>query len=152
MSIIASKTFEGVKVYWCRLNEPDKYGKFSVTIGGLTDEQKAFIKRSSKKLTVDKKTGEEQVRFSIKPEKINNFVLVDSRNHKMSKTVNIPNGSTANISVGLFQNSMGTYCLLFGMQIVEFASTLSEEDLFKDLGGPDNDDSNPPWGTGEVDG
>lgn len=153
MPIIASKKFNDVKVYWCSLGTLDKYGKYTITIGGLTDEQKEFIKRSSKQLKADSRTGDERVRFSIKPEKIKNFVFVDSRNHKIDKQTHIPNGSKANISVSLFQNAMGTYLLLNGVQIVEYADSTNAEDLFEDLAGPDGDDSNPPWGTGvDVDG
>lgn len=151
-AVIASRQFKNVKAYWCDLNNLDRYGKYSVTFRGLSDEDKDFVKQSSKKITKDTKTGEDQIRFTIAPEKIDNLVLVDSRNHKWSRTQNIPNGSTVNIAVSLFQNAMGTYLLLKGIQIVSLAPPKSTGAVFDDLGGEDGESPYNEDFAGDVDG
>lgn len=150
---IASRQFKNVKIYWCDLNVLNKFGKYSLTIQGLSDEDKDFVKQSSKKITKDLKTNEDQIRFAIAPEKIDNLVLVDSRNHKWSRSQSIPNGSTVNVAVSLFQNAMGTYLLLKGIQIVSLApSKGSSAAVFDDLG---EDEGTSPYNEefqGDVDG
>lgn len=150
--VIGNMTFKNLKVYWSSLNALNKFGNYTISFEGLSDEDKAFIAKSCKKLKKDKRTGEDQLTFTIKPERIDSLVLVDSRNKKMARQTNIYNGSIANVAVTLYQNAMGTYLLLKGIQIVQLSNGKVNDDYFTDLGGPEEDESAAPWSEGEVDG
>lgn len=118
MPVINKRQFKNVKLFWLDFKDVDRYGKYSVTIGGLSDDDCEFFKGTKKTIKEDPKYGK-FVRFAIKPERLESLVYVDAKNRPLSLDTKPGNGSIANVVVANFQNSMGIYPMLNGIQVVE---------------------------------
>lgn len=141
MPIVNSGQLKNVKLYFLNLKEKDKYGKFSVTVGGLSDADCALFTGTKKTIKEDAKYGGKYVRFNINPDKVDSLVFVDAKNKPMDKTISVGNGSTANVAVIVVQNTMGCFPMISGIQIVDLIRYAGAGgSMFEPIGGVDSDD------------